>query len=197
MSNRGPLNRRVRSNVVIRKMVAKRALHFHQHPGPAPLWRFQESAGTRSPVKHLRICSNCKINRHSSISSLVPQIFKGIQPNHHVQFTRPHSSEAYRSPFIPETARESVRVEIQKGKSETSREQGKTKKESEAMPHSYISEYPLSTDVDPGIKTFLEDLYRTSDDPVAHEKYSQLFTTDAILIMGSKKAIGREGKSAF
>ncbi|RQM08217.1 hypothetical protein DH86_00000661, partial [Scytalidium sp. 3C] len=71
----------------------------------------------------------------------------------------------YRSPFIPETARESVRVEIQKGKSETSREQGKTKKESEAMPHSYISEYPLSTDVDPGIKTFLEDLYRTSDDP--------------------------------
>ncbi|RFU34768.1 hypothetical protein B7463_g1517, partial [Scytalidium lignicola] len=52
------------------------------------------------------------------------------------------------------------------------------------MPHSYISEYPQSTEVDPGIKTFFEDLYRISDDPVAHDKYAQLYTKDAILIIG-------------
>ncbi|KAH8815696.1 hypothetical protein F5884DRAFT_189448 [Xylogone sp. PMI_703] len=65
------------------------------------------------------------------------------------------------------------------------------------MPHSYISEYPESTAVDPGIKTFFEDLYRTSDDPNAHERYANLFTRDAILIMGSKKAVGREEILAF
>jgi len=65
------------------------------------------------------------------------------------------------------------------------------------MPHSYISEYPQSTQVDPGIKTFLEDLYRISDDPDAHEKYAHLFTKDATLIMGSKKAVGREEILSF
>ena len=56
----------------------------------------------------------------------------------------------------------------------------------------YASEYP-DTPVNPGIQTFFETFYKTSDTPDAHDRYADSFTKDAVLIMASKKATGRSG----
>jgi len=61
------------------------------------------------------------------------------------------------------------------------------------MAHSYSSQYPLEVVVDEGIIAFFEEFYKTSDTPDAHEKYADSFTSDATLIMASKKTVGREG----
>jgi len=62
------------------------------------------------------------------------------------------------------------------------------------MPNpAYISEYPSSTPLDPAYKTFFQDFYAASDDPSAHKAYAQFFTQDAVLIMASRRAEGRDG----
>jgi len=60
------------------------------------------------------------------------------------------------------------------------------------MAHSYKSAYPTGTQIDDGIKAFFEDFYRTSDTPDAHEKYVEAFTSNATLVMASKKGVGSE-----
>lgn len=60
---------------------------------------------------------------------------------------------------------------------------------------SYASEYPPGDKFDPEYKAFFERFYQTSDTPDVHEEYSKQFTEDATLIMASKKAQGRNGKS--
>ena len=61
------------------------------------------------------------------------------------------------------------------------------------MAHSYASEYPTGVEVDTGIKQFFEDFYKTTDMPDAHEDYVDFYARDAVLIMASKKCVGREG----
>jgi hypothetical protein len=61
------------------------------------------------------------------------------------------------------------------------------------MAHSYKPEYPPGVQVDDGIKAFFEEFYETSDTPNAHDRYADLFTRDATLVMASKKGVGREG----
>jgi hypothetical protein len=58
---------------------------------------------------------------------------------------------------------------------------------------SYTAEYP-NLDIDPDIKRFFETFYGLSDRPGAHEEYTNSFTEDATLIMGSKSARGRNGR---
>lgn len=50
------------------------------------------------------------------------------------------------------------------------------------------------TPVDPRIISFFEAFYATSDDPseAAHDAYADSLTPDATLIMGTKRAEGRE-----
>ena len=48
-------------------------------------------------------------------------------------------------------------------------------------------------DFDPAYKKFLEGFYALSDTPGAHDKYAEHFTTDAVLVMASNRAHGREG----
>lgn len=43
------------------------------------------------------------------------------------------------------------------------------------------------------ILNFLSSFYQTSDTESQHEKYVSSFTHDAILIMGSRKAVGTDG----
>ena len=62
------------------------------------------------------------------------------------------------------------------------------------MPHTYTSPYPPGVEVDSGIKQFFEDFYRTSDTPDTPEKWADKFTDDAVLIMASKKGVGRDGR---
>jgi len=59
--------------------------------------------------------------------------------------------------------------------------------------HTYTSSYPPGIQIDEGIKTFFEEFYRVSDTPEAHERYVENFTEDAVLVMGSKKGVGRDG----
>lgn len=56
----------------------------------------------------------------------------------------------------------------------------------------YASEYP-SVEFDAAYKKFFEQFYATSDTPEAHEKYIENFTSDATLIMASKKVKGSDG----
>jgi hypothetical protein len=56
----------------------------------------------------------------------------------------------------------------------------------------YTSEYP-SNAFDPAFKRFFEDFYAISDNPDANNEYVDSFTSDATLIMASKKAQGSEG----
>lgn len=56
----------------------------------------------------------------------------------------------------------------------------------------YTSEYP-SNAFDPAFKRFFEDFYAISDNPDANNEYVESFTSDATLIMASKKAQGSEG----
>ncbi|PBP28786.1 hypothetical protein BUE80_DR000303 [Diplocarpon rosae] len=58
--------------------------------------------------------------------------------------------------------------------------------------HTYTSAYPPGIPVDAGIQTFFEEFYQTSDTPDAHDRYTEYFTTDATLIMASKKGVGRD-----
>lgn len=61
-----------------------------------------------------------------------------------------------------------------------------------------MSQYKASTPSDgqvkPEIRDFFERFYQISDDPDAHEKYSEQFTKDAKLIMGPSESNGRSGK---
>ena len=57
---------------------------------------------------------------------------------------------------------------------------------------SYTSEYS-SIPFDPAYKQFFEEFYAISDDPGAHEKYVEQFTSDATLVMASKAAKGTSG----
>ena len=57
---------------------------------------------------------------------------------------------------------------------------------------SYASGYPDVT-VNPAVKQFFEEFYRTSDTPDAHEKYAESFTENAKLVMASKTVNGRSG----
>jgi len=61
------------------------------------------------------------------------------------------------------------------------------------MSHTYTSTYPSGITIDEGIKTFFEEFYKISDTPSAHEKYVDQFTNDAVLVMASKKGVGRDG----
>lgn len=57
---------------------------------------------------------------------------------------------------------------------------------------SYASEYPDMT-VNPAIKQFFEQFYKTSDTPDAHQQYADSFTENATLVMASKTVKGRAG----
>jgi len=57
---------------------------------------------------------------------------------------------------------------------------------------SYASEYP-PIPFDAAYKKFFGEFYATSDTPDAHEKYVEQFTSDATLIMATKKAKGSKG----
>jgi hypothetical protein len=61
---------------------------------------------------------------------------------------------------------------------------------------SYASIYP-DLPVDPAIKQFYEDFYKTSDTPDAHEKYPEYFTDDATFTIASKTAKGKSGMVAL
>ena len=65
------------------------------------------------------------------------------------------------------------------------------------MAHSYKSQYPQEAQVDDGIKSFFEEFYKISDTPVAHERYVENFTEDAVLVMGSKRRVGSDSEFAF
>jgi hypothetical protein len=65
------------------------------------------------------------------------------------------------------------------------------------MSHTYASQYPPDTQIDNGIKAFFEEFYKTSDTPDAHEKYADSFTSDATLVIASKKGIGRDGNCHY
>lgn len=59
----------------------------------------------------------------------------------------------------------------------------------------YTSRYP-DVPVDPALKKYFEDFYKTSDTPGADEKYANSFTEDATLTMASKTVTGRSGMKA-
>lgn len=61
------------------------------------------------------------------------------------------------------------------------------------MSHSYASQYPANIPAADGIKAFFEAFYKISDTPDIHDVYADSFTSNATLIMGSKKHVGREG----
>ncbi|KAF1985230.1 hypothetical protein K402DRAFT_334814 [Aulographum hederae CBS 113979] len=54
---------------------------------------------------------------------------------------------------------------------------------------SYTSIYP-SVGFNPTFKRFIEDFYRISDTPDAHDEYADQYASDATLIMASKSAKG-------
>ena len=57
---------------------------------------------------------------------------------------------------------------------------------------SYASEYP-AVEFDPAYKKFFEEFYAISDTPDAHSRYVDQFTSDATLVMASKRAKGSDG----
>lgn len=63
------------------------------------------------------------------------------------------------------------------------------------MPSStYTAQVPSGIDIDSRIIPFYEKFYETSDTPSdqAHEDYADALTKDGTLIIGSKKAVGRD-----
>ncbi|PSN67940.1 hypothetical protein BS50DRAFT_572921 [Corynespora cassiicola Philippines] len=56
---------------------------------------------------------------------------------------------------------------------------------------SYASEYP-AVEFDPAYKKFFEEFYAISDTPDAHPRYVDQFTSDATLVMASKRAKGSD-----
>lgn len=59
----------------------------------------------------------------------------------------------------------------------------------------YSAAVPSDGQVRPEIKEFFERFYAVSDTPDGHEKYADMFTKDAKLIMASNGVTGREGES--
>jgi hypothetical protein len=59
------------------------------------------------------------------------------------------------------------------------------------MSSSYISSYP-TTPFNPAYAQFFSSFYKISDTPDAHAKYASQFTSDATLIMASKRCEGTE-----
>lgn len=57
----------------------------------------------------------------------------------------------------------------------------------------YKASIPSDGQVKPEIRDFFEKFYQISDDPEAHEKYSEQYTKDAKLIMGPAETNGRSG----
>ena len=66
----------------------------------------------------------------------------------------------------------------------------------ESMASRYSSDYPPLA-IDPSIPGFFETFYQISDTPDAHERYTDAFTGDALMVMASKQAKGREGLCLF
>ena len=58
--------------------------------------------------------------------------------------------------------------------------------------HKATSHFP-DTFKDVEVKNFLEEYYEISNNRDAHEDYHQLFTNDAVFVIGSEKAKGRSG----
>ncbi|KAI9658893.1 MAG: hypothetical protein M1821_001853 [Bathelium mastoideum] len=54
----------------------------------------------------------------------------------------------------------------------------------------YAVEVPNDVQFDPQFRGFFEEFYAISDTPGAHEKYADQFTSDATVIMASKKVQG-------
>lgn len=61
------------------------------------------------------------------------------------------------------------------------------------MASQYVSAYPEGLSFDSKYVKFIEDFYRVSDTPDAHEEYLLQFSPKARLIMASKEANGAEG----
>ena len=57
----------------------------------------------------------------------------------------------------------------------------------------YTASIPSDGQVKPEIQNFFERFYEVSDTPDAHQKYSELFTKNARLIMGPAESNGRSG----
>lgn len=57
----------------------------------------------------------------------------------------------------------------------------------------YTASVPPDGQVRPEIVEYFERFYAVSDTPDAHDKYAQLFTKDAKLIMGPAESNGRAG----
>jgi hypothetical protein len=60
------------------------------------------------------------------------------------------------------------------------------------MADSYTFPKPTGSQ-DASIFQFLEQFYRISDTPDAHDVYAEQFAKDATLVMGSKKSYGAAG----
>ncbi|BCR84109.1 uncharacterized protein ACHE_11511A [Aspergillus chevalieri] len=60
------------------------------------------------------------------------------------------------------------------------------------MSYEIISNPSVSPQTTSRILSFLSAFYQTSDTESAHDRYVSSFTDDATLIMGSKKAVGRD-----
>lgn len=58
----------------------------------------------------------------------------------------------------------------------------------------YTASVPSDGQVKPEIKEFFERFYQISDNPEAHEEYSNQFTNNGKLIMGPNESNGRSGE---
>lgn len=56
----------------------------------------------------------------------------------------------------------------------------------------YVGQVPSDVKLDPRIVPFYENFYRVSDSPEAHDEYVDAMTSDGLLIMGTKKATGKD-----
>ncbi|KAG8628460.1 hypothetical protein KVT40_004333 [Elsinoe batatas] len=56
----------------------------------------------------------------------------------------------------------------------------------------YKSSWPSNLENDPAYVSFFENFYKISDTADAHEEYANQFTSDATLIMASKKVQGKD-----
>lgn len=63
------------------------------------------------------------------------------------------------------------------------------------MSHSYESQYPDDTPVEPGIVKFFQNFYAVSDRPEALDEYVDLFEKDATFMLASKVSRGHDGAS--
>ena len=46
----------------------------------------------------------------------------------------------------------------------------------------------------PSVQLFLSKYYEDSDNPTAHEAWTDAFAPDAVFVLGSKKVVGRDGR---